>query len=121
MKGINKIASSYETCGPEIGSEITRLRVVNILKSNITKFNQVDDDLLEQVREAFSIMDIMSEDSWVDSKIEIMKVIDKIEVSVGKCIITLQGFDLLRQILEHRYNEGIIVMEQLEPDGNCYA
>lgn len=60
-------------------------------------------------------MDILSEDSWPDTKVEIFREIDGIENKIGKCVTTLQGFDLLRQILEHRFHEGQIVKEQL-PD-----
>ena len=112
--GVLDIASKFEECGPSIGDELTKLRVVNILKSGLTKVSDMDDEMLEEIREAFSIMDMMSEDSWPDTKVEIMKEINNIEVMVGKCIVTLQGFDLLRQILEHRYNEGLVIDEQLD-------
>lgn len=113
MIRFNIIEQGFEDCGPSIGDELTKLRVVNVLKGGVSKVYEMDDEMLEEVREAFSIMDIMSEDSWPDTKIEIMKEVDKIESMVGKCITTLQGFDLLRQILEHRYNEGKLIDDQL--------
>lgn len=112
---IAEIARAFEHCGPSIGDEITKLRVVNVLKASITNISGMDDDQLEEIRDAFGIMDFESEDSWPDTKVEILKELDAVESKVGKCVTTLQGFDLLRQILEHRVNEGSVVVEQL-PD-----
>ena len=79
MIRFNIIEQGFEDCGPSIGDELTKLRVVNVLKGGVSKVYEMDDEMLEEVREAFSIMDIMSEDSWPDTKIEIMKEVDKIE------------------------------------------
>ena len=112
---VAEIARTFEHCGPSIGDEITKLRVVNVLKGAITNITEMEEDQLEEIRDAFGIMDFESEDSWPDTKVEILKEIDDVENKVGKCVTTLQGFDLLRQILEHRVNEGSVVVEQL-PD-----
>ena len=111
---ISSLAAKFEESGPAIGDELTKLRVVMTLKNGLTNVTQLEGEKLEAIREAFAIMDIMSEDSWPDTKTEILNEIDTIEARIGKCVTTLQGFDLLRQILEHRYNEGDIIKEQLD-------
>lgn len=113
-KDILKVAAQFEECGPSIGDELTKLRVVNILKGAITKVNEMDDDTLEEIRDVFGIMDMMSEDSWPDTKVEILNELDNIELMIGKCVCTLQGFDVLKQILDHRCNEATIIMQHLE-------
>jgi|GEM_PF-2260650 len=60
---------------------------------------------LEAIREAFSIMDPLSEGDWEETKQAIFERTKDIEQLVSSLIVLTQGFDLLRQIIEHRISE----------------
>ncbi|WP_141732987.1 hypothetical protein [Oligoflexus tunisiensis] len=57
------------------------------------------------VRESLNIMDPLSEDSWEETKAAIFLRTQGIEQLVSNLIVLTQGFDLLRQIIEHRIAE----------------
>ena len=73
--------------------------------------------MLTAIRDAFAIMDIMSEDDWMATRVIIMDEIEHIEGLIGRCIVTLQGFDMMRQILEHRIQEMLLVTELFKANG----
>jgi len=62
-------------------------------------------DILETIREAFSVMDPLTEDDWDATREAIYERNKDIEQLVSNLIVLTQGFDLLRQIIEHRIAE----------------
>jgi hypothetical protein len=60
---------------------------------------------LEVIREAFSIMDPLTEGDWQETKQAIFERTEDVEQLVSNLIVHTQGFDLLRQIVEHRISE----------------
>src|SRR5690606_24378944 len=67
-------------------------------------------DLLARVRETLNIMDPLSDGSWDETKAAIFLRTQDIEQLVSNLIVLTQGFDLLRQIIEHR----IVEIETIE-------
>ena len=82
------------------------------MKSEFDHFDdeQMNLELLSRVRDQFEIMDIMSEDSWEDTKPLIQKDLKAIQDYRKSCCVILQGFDLCRQVLEHRLSEVEVII-----------
>ncbi len=60
---------------------------------------------LASLREVMDIMDPLTEDDWEATKEAIFARTQDIEQLVSNLIVLTQGFDLLRQIIEHRITE----------------
>ena len=113
IKTLRNVARICEDYGSSIGKHISSLRATHVLKSRFTTLSEIEPKQLEKVRSAFAIMDVMSEDSWEETRPLIMKEIDECELLVGKAVVTLQVFDLVRQIIEHRITEATSILEAL--------
>ncbi|MEI8026362.1 MAG: hypothetical protein WCI18_08430 [Pseudomonadota bacterium] len=111
------VAAGCEDCGSAIGEQLGSLRATQVLKNGMSTFTNPSPEMLTAIREAFAIMDIMSEDDWTATRVIIMDEIEHIEGLIGRCIVTLQGFDMMRQILEHRIQEMMLVTELFNAHG----
>ena len=118
------VLPKIEDVGANTGERISALGVSVALKQALA---QIDDDavsseLLEQVREELEIMDPLSEDSWPDTKEEFIAQIETIDRAISETVILVQGFDLLRQILEHRLAEAEQILAYTkDPSQNFWA
>lgn len=70
------------------------------------KEEDVSEDKLEELRDAFLIMDILSEGDFEASREEIITELTAIEADLMSNMVDLQTFDLTRQIIEHRIRES---------------
>jgi hypothetical protein len=111
------IAASCEECGSSIGGNMGALRVTQVLKNGLSAISKPNGETVTAIRDAFAIMDIMSEDDWPATRIIIMDEIEYIETLIGRCVVTLQGFDMMRQILEHRIHEMVLLVEAYKAAG----
>ncbi|MGC5189022.1 hypothetical protein ACPXBB_25825, partial [Escherichia coli] len=59
------------------------------------------------------LMDFESMDSWIGTKAAIVSELDSIDGEIGKCVLLLQGFDLARQVIEHRLREADYLVQHL--------
>jgi hypothetical protein len=76
------------------------------------------------LREIMDIMDPLSEGDWAATKDAIFARTQDIEQLVSNLVVLSQGFDLLRQIIEHRISEIEAVeayLDQGAPDGEWDA
>jgi hypothetical protein len=69
------------------------------------KVTTVAPDTLTALRETMDIMDPLTEDDWDATREAIFERTQDIEQLVSNLIVLTQGFDLLRQIIEHRISE----------------
>jgi uncharacterized protein YoxC len=108
MRSVVDVLPKIEEIGAKTGEGVTQLGATVALREQIDKIadDGVSSEVLEQVRDVLEIMDPLSEDSWPDTKVEFCQQLDSIDKAVSDIIILLQGFDLLRQILEHRLAEA---------------
>ena len=107
----HKSTEQLESSGSEVGKVIFSN---SILKSIEEKFmtieeKDVDSQLLEAVRKELNIMNPLSEDSWEDTLEDIKEEIEIGNEQVAQCSTILQGFDLTRQIIEHRLSEHELI------------
>lgn len=105
LDSLTQIATICEDCGGNIGDKLGTVRVVETIKQGFNTVTEPSPDTLTAIRAAFAIMDIMSEDDWPASRDLIMAEIDAIDALTGQSVVTLQVFDMMRQILEHRIRE----------------
>ncbi len=110
LDSLKQIATICEDSGANIGSHLSSLRLVAVIRNGLTGVADPAPDILNAIRAAFAIMDIMSEDDWPASRELIMAEIKAIDTLIGGCVVTLQVFDMMRQILEHRIREVELVL-----------
>ncbi|MFW7379930.1 MAG: hypothetical protein ACOH5I_14045 [Oligoflexus sp.] len=119
IQSVTKILPKIEDVGASTGANVVKLGVTNLLRQSLDAVADdcVDADTLSQVREILEIMDPLSEDSWPDTKLEFMAQVDSMDKAISDTIILIQGFDLLRQILEHRLAEATEIHKYLQDNG----
>jgi len=116
IQSVGQILPNIEDVGTGTGANIMKLGVTSVLRQAIIEIteDQVDVATLAQIRETLEIMDPLSEDSWVDTKQEFLDQIDSMDKAISDTVILVQGFDLLRQILEHRLAESLEISSYLK-------
>ncbi len=111
------VASTCEDCGSSIGSRFASLRSTQVIKTALANVNNPSPETIASIRGAFAIMDIMSEDDWFATRALIMAEISVVENLIGRCVVTLQVFDMMRQILDHRIREMDLVVSSFQNNG----
>ncbi|HYX38623.1 MAG TPA: hypothetical protein VE954_36430 [Oligoflexus sp.] len=111
--------TSIEEIGASTGQQISNLSRIGSYKAMILglKPEAISEETLNAVRETMDIMDPLSEGDWTETRTEFLQHLEGVDQSLSKIIILLQGFDLLRQILEHRLHEGEAIQDFLKRGG----
>jgi hypothetical protein len=117
IDSLKQIAASCEDSGARIGTRLSSVRPAELIKQGLTQIDNPEAETLNAIRAAFAIMDIMSEDDWPASRDLIMAEIEAMETLTGACVVTLQVFDMMRQILEHRIHEMQLVLTAFSQQG----
>lgn len=118
VHSVDTVLPKIEEVGAKTGADISKLGVASLLRQVLDKVDDdaVDADTLEEIRDTLEIMDPLSEDSWPDTKEEFLLQIDSMDKAISDTIILVQGFDLLRQIIEHRMAEADAIVEFLDQE-----
>lgn len=105
---LKAILSNVEDLGASTGQKISEIDIIEKLKKVVKLItdDKVSSEDLEKFRDMLEIMDPLSEDSWVETREYFIENLDSTEDDISNSIVLLQGFDLLRQILEHRLSES---------------
>jgi hypothetical protein len=108
-----------EEIGASTGQQISSLARIGKYKDIILGLapEDVAEETLNAVRETMDIMDPLSEGDWLETRTEFLQHLEGVDQSLSKIIILLQGFDLLRQILEHRLHESEAIQDFLKRGG----
>lgn len=111
--------TSIEEIGASTGQQISNLARIGSYRAMILVLEpeHVSDEALNSVRETMNIMDPLSDGDWLETRSEFLQHLEGVDQSLSKIIIQLQGFDLLRQILEHRLHEGEAIQDFLKRGG----
>ncbi|HYX36550.1 MAG TPA: hypothetical protein VE954_25865 [Oligoflexus sp.] len=117
IDSLRAIATICEDCGAQIGTRLGTLRPSEVIQKGLAGVDNPEPEVLNSIRAAFAIMDIMSEDDWPASRDLIMAEITAIDTLFGQCVVTLQVFDMMRQILEHRIGEMNLVLAASQTQG----
>jgi hypothetical protein len=111
------IESTCEDSGSAIGGRFSSLRSTQVLKTALANVSNPSAESIAAIRDAFAIMDMMSEDDWFATRELVMAEIGLIETLIGRCVVTLQVFDMMRQILDHRIREMELVVNAFKENG----
>lgn len=109
VKQLNQVAEvgiEIEDFGFNLSQQIYALDCTKNLRTEVLSVEDVNSDELSAIRENMMIMDIISEDSWSDTREIILTEIDEITKKIEQSGVTLQALDLARQVLEHRVRES---------------
>ena len=100
-----------ENSGSEVGEVIFTNLALKIIEDKFSsiKGQDVSSKKLAEVRKELNIMNPLSEDSWDETLKDIFEEIELGNENLSQCIRILQGFDLSRQILEHRLTEHTLI------------
>ena len=111
--------SRIEEIGASTGAQINDLSRIGTYNDLVLTLNpeDVSDETMSSIREIMDIMDPLSEGDWLETRAEFLQHLESADQSVSKIIILLQGFDLLRQILEHRQHESEAIQDFLKRGG----
>ncbi len=102
---LQTIVKAIEDGGTETFALLISVPGKKLFDEAFEKVETPSPENLAAIREAFSIMDPLSEDDWDETKQAIFERTKDIEQLVSSLIVLTQGFDLLRQIIEHRISE----------------
>ena len=110
---LEKIGSD---CGEAIFTDYQETKIRNEFK-NLDP-SSVNPEKLKEIRDCMCIMNPMSEDSWEETLEDIEEDLDLLSTKYEKCSPIIQGFDLTRQVLEHRIYEHKHITQVLQAEGD---
>lgn len=99
------IAVLMESSGLALGNLVAAFSYEQTIFDALDALEKVDGACLESMRDTFEIMDIEGDDDWGETCSLLRRDADSARAIGGELLTTLQGFDLARQILEHRVAE----------------
>jgi len=112
-------ASSLEAVGTHLGEILSGLKLVSETEQKIAiKLGQIPQEALVQVLEAIGIMNPDAESDPKVAAEEIFQEVKLAENDLHGCIIDLQAFDLIRQILERRISSMTLILKHVNSNNN---
>lgn len=108
LDNLKGLPEELEKIGEKFGATAQESDISKKIMRFIQKIIKIPDKnkkQLEMIRELFGIMNVLSEDSWEDTYDDLQESVDLIHRLTANAIQAIQGFDLVRQILEHRISE----------------
>lgn len=111
---------NIDEIGASTGKQISNLGRISNYKDMLLALlpENVSEETLSAVREIMDIMDPLSDGDWLETRSEFLQHLESVDQSLSKITILLQGFDLLRQILEHRLHESEAIQDFLSRGGD---
>lgn len=100
------IAKSLEDVGVELGDNTLKYGEFHSLKKTFESFNgsNLTEKNIMSIRRKLK-MDFYTNLTWHETLDEVNSQFKTIQMELARCIVALQGFDLVRQVLEHRITE----------------
>ncbi len=114
LPDLRALTDLMEDRGVAVGNLIHNLNLVTGIKHSlgILALRSLDVDELEDLRDDFEIMDIDSEESWPDTLSVLESEIAELIQMRSDFMVPVQGFDLARQVLEHRIDELVAIEDK---------
>ncbi|MBQ47369.1 MAG: hypothetical protein CMP10_07850 [Zetaproteobacteria bacterium] len=113
MSAIPDINAELESVGEMIGNKVGQIHQIDHIKDEILSFSDPSKDQLGKIRKSFYMIKSSGDGSWESLKLEIEREFARLDKETSTCIVSLQTFDLIRQILEHRHNEGDVIQRYM--------
>ena len=95
-----------EVIGPQIGNHIGTMNFTETFINFFSDCKTPNEESIEKIRDTFHILDPLSEGDWEATLEEIVQELQQIDQIVQQCVITLQMFDLQKQMIDHRLKEA---------------
>lgn len=115
IEWVSIFLNNIEPISFQAGEKILGLGIVRTFKGVLLKIDALNlkQETVDKIREGFSILDPFSSGTWAVTKQDILNELAVMEKDLGHCVVLFQGFDLLRQVLEHRVAEATILKSHL--------
>ncbi|BBH53375.1 hypothetical protein [Fluviispira sanaruensis] len=112
---LTPMARSLEDVGVELGDNTLKYGEISSLRKAFETFSGRDlsEKNIATLRRKLK-MDQYTNLTWEETLKEIQNEFKLIQNELGRCIVALQGFDLVRQVLEHRVGEVEILRDHFE-------
>ncbi len=108
------LSKAIEEAGVAIGSLLFAVVTFRAIRGDVdAEFRTMKKESVAKILEALDIMNPMAEDDVEEAMKDVIAESENGESDVEACIVILQAFDLVRQILEHRAQEYAILDESL--------
>lgn len=114
-KILHPIARKLDDIGVELGEKVLQYGDVLALKSSFNKIDSssINEKNIVNLRRKFKF-DTTKNLNWDDTAYEVQQEFKSLQRDLERCIVGMQGFDLVRQVFEHRIKEIKIIQENLE-------
>ena len=112
-----RISSAVEGLGSKGTRQFIKMDLCNYFHKLLEKAteNGLMESKFEEIKDKFNILDLTIEDEDFNLKDFLSKSIDSIdEVMVDEIVTYFQGFDLLNQVIHHRFNEAEYVIDCID-------
>jgi hypothetical protein len=116
---LTPIAKSLEDVGVELGDNILKYGELKSLRNAFDEVlaTTINEKIILSIRNKLNIHNTPNP-TWEITLKDIHTEFKAIQTELGHCVVALQGFDLVRQILEHRIAEIEIFKHDLTPVKN---
>ncbi|SMF54391.1 hypothetical protein [Pseudobacteriovorax antillogorgiicola] len=113
VQKLTNMLSKIEDLGVNAGSLIFELLdYFDRFEKDFQEISELDTVALGAIRDIMGIMDVLSMKSWKKTQNIICKELQNWSQTLFNLSGTLQGFDLLRQIIEHRLKELTLITDK---------
>ena len=108
------VSKAIEEAGVSLGALLFSVVTFRAVRGDVdAEFKKLPKESVAKILESLDIMNPMAEDDVQEAMKDVISESENGESDVEACIVILQAFDLVRQILEHRAQEYGILEEAL--------
>ena len=112
--GLKSLCLLCEEYGPTVGELIPKVDVFKVVVEELDGVSEPSEEVLNKIRIAFLIMDVLSEDCWDDTKDLVYEEIFSAKQHINNCIVTIQGFDVVQEAIRHRISEAHYLLDAMD-------
>ena len=104
------LSKAIEEAGVSLGALLFAVVTFRAIRGDVdATFKRLPKESIAKILESLDIMNPMAEDDVEEAVRDVISESENGEADVDSCIVVLQAFDLVRQILEHRAQEYTIL------------
>jgi hypothetical protein len=108
------VSKAIEEAGVSLGALLFSVVTFRAIRGDVdAEFPKLPKESIAKILESLDIMNPMAEDDVKEAMKDVIAESENGESDVEACIVILQAFDLVRQILEHRTQEYEILEQSL--------
>ncbi len=116
-KTLTEITQIIDDVGEEIGQKVEEISYYDGWLKKLQSHKLEDLAEVAKIRRRFKL-ETDAPFTWQDTLVDIKAIFSKLDEEIFNITITLQQFDLIKQVLEHRMNENLLLEKALNADEN---